>query len=147
MAGMRNAIGQAFIILGLSMVLALGSYLSRSDAVPAEVGEHEITLEAARALDEALWVDARIDADFQERHYEGAILVNEEDWESGFAGLLAVWQPGTPIVVYCSTQACLRSHHVAERLRDELGVEEGIYTLEGGWEALVDANLVEGGER
>lgn len=137
---------QSLILVVLAAVLTVASIALRPQALPLDVGKYELDLAAAEALDGVLWIDARIDTDFSESHLGGAILLNEEDWEGGFARLLDSWVPGSPIVVYCSTQACLRSHHVAERLRAELGVEE-IYTLHGGWEALLEAGMVEGGRR
>lgn len=143
---MKQAIRQSFFILALSAVLGTASYLARPHVVPSGASEHEIELAAAQELEGVLWVDARMDADYEAAHLEGASLLNEENWELGFASLLERWVPGNPIVVYCSSQSCLRSHHVAARLREDLGMEE-IYSLQGGWEALREAGLVEGGER
>lgn len=143
---MRKAIVQSIWILGISAALACASFALRPEALPHNVGEFQVSLEEAQAMDGVLWIDARTEPEFSNGHLDGAILLNEEDWEAGFVGLLDAWAPGSPIVVYCSTQACMRSHHVAERLRKELGVEE-IFSLEDGWEGLLDAGLAEEGER
>lgn len=127
----------------LSLLLGALSFVLRPETLPLDVSEHEIELLVVQALENVLWVDARSDEAFEAAHLEAALALNEENWETGFAPLLDVWVPGTPIVVYCSSQSCLRSHHVASRLRDELGVDE-IYSLKGGWDSLEAAGLVEG---
>lgn len=142
---MRQAIGQSFWILAMSALLALGSFAWRPDALPWDVGEIEIELSSAVDLEEALWVDARVDEDFEAGHLPGAVLLNEENWEMGFVELLEVWTPERPIVVYCSTLSCLRSHYAAKRLRDELG-SDAVFSLKGGWEAMRAAGLVKGGD-
>lgn len=141
---MKQTLGQSFLIVALSAVLSLGSYAWRPDALPWDVGAYEIELNEALDLENVLWVDARVDADFESGHLEGAVLVNEESWEAGFVGLLEVWSPDRTVVVYCSTQSCLRSHHVAVRLREELGAQD-IFSLKGGWEAIRAAGLAVGG--
>ena len=45
--------------------------------------------------------------------------------------------PGTPIrrvVVYCDGGGCEASRHVADRLRDKLGMKS-VFVLKGGWPA------------
>lgn len=128
-----------------AVLSALGFSL-RADRLPWGVEAFEIDLVQARSLEGAVWVDARADADFEAGHVPGALSLNEEDWEAGFPALLEVWAPGTPIVVYCSSESCMRSHHVAERLRLELGVEDA-FSLRGGWEVLLEAGMVEGGAK
>jgi len=142
---MKKTLWQSFLIVAIAALLTLLGYAWRPNALPWDVAELEIELAAAGTLEDAIWVDARVDEDFESAHLEGALLVNEESWEGGFVQVLDVWFPDRPIVVYCSSQSCLRSHHVAKRLREELGVEN-VYSLKGGWEALQQAGLVEGGE-
>ncbi len=120
------------------------AYFVHPKAPSFEMDAHSIALDAARQEIGVLWVDARTQADFERGHLEGAILLNEERWEDLLAGFFEVWSPDAKTIVYCSSQSCLRSHEVAARLRDELGVDS-IFALEGGWEALVEAGLAEGG--
>ncbi len=141
---MKQAAWQSVLILALSLCLGALNYFVRPDLLPLDISEFEIELSEAQKLVGAVWLDARMDEDFEAAHLEGALLLNEESWEAGFAPLLDVWIPGSPIVVYCSSQSCMRSHHVAKRLREDLGVDE-IYSLKGGWEALQEAGLVNGG--
>ncbi len=143
---MKQALAQSVWILLVALLLGALNFAVRSEKLPLNVSGLEIELASALELEGAVWVDARVDQDFESAHLPGALLLNEENWEFGFAPLLDVWVPGAPIVVYCSSESCLRSHHVAQRLRDELGVDD-VYSLKGGWEALQNAGLVEGGAR
>lgn len=143
---MKQAVWQSLLIVMLAAVLSALGFALRADRLPWEVATFEIDLVQARSLAGAVWVDARADTDFEAGHFEGAVSLNEEDWEGGFPALLDVWAPGAPIVVYCSSESCMRSHHVAERLRGELGIEDA-FALRGGWEALLEAGVVEGGAR
>ncbi|OAI41809.1 hypothetical protein AYO41_05210 [Verrucomicrobia bacterium SCGC AG-212-E04] len=81
---------------------------------------------------EVAWVDARPRAEFDAGHVAGAILLNEDTWDTLLPEFLAKWQPGQPVVVYCSA-SCESSRRVALRLR-LTGVAE-VHVLEGGWEA------------
>ena len=134
---------QIGIIIGVALALSLLSYVVRPDAIPWRAADFELELKAALDMPDALWVDARTSDDFEAGSYPGAISLAEESWESGFAGLLEVWRPGQPIVVFCASNACLRSRTVADRLQRDLGVDE-VYSLKDGWEALVEAGLVRG---
>lgn len=144
MRAMMRAVRQALLIVALAGVASLASYLLRPDVLPWNVAEGEIELSGVAALGEVLWVDARTEEDFLRRHLPGALLLNEDAWEDGFGPLLERWTPEMAIVVYCSSQSCLRSHHVAERLRSELGAER-VFALQGGWEA-IEASGMTGGE-
>ena len=70
----------------------------------------------------------RFDAD----HMPGAILLNEDSWDSLLPDFLAQWQPGRPVVVYCGP-SCESSRRVALRLR--LAGVSDIRVLDGGWDA------------
>src|SRR5690606_39426838 len=65
------------------------------------------------ALPEALWIDARAEEDFARGSLPGAVSLSLESWEEGLARLLERWTPERPIVVFCSSQSCLRSHEAA----------------------------------
>ncbi len=129
------------IILAVALGLAGASHWLRPDALPWEADSYEIDLRQALSMSDALWVDARAEAEQERGTYPGAIALNEEDWEEGFARLLDVWQPGQPIIAFCGDDACVRSRSVAERLRRDLG-EATAYSLRDGWSALRAAGLV-----
>ena len=80
-----------------------------------------------------LWLDARTQQKFEEKHIPGAILVNSKDWEGSLARLFEVFEPGKTIIVYCN-KGCSSSRSVASRLRSELG-QENIYYLFGGMDS------------
>ena len=79
-----------------------------------------------------LWVDARSRAAFQAHHIPGAVWLNEDEGEASLPQLLAVWQPGIAIVVYCDSRQCDASTAVATRLREELQLTD-IYVLKGSF--------------
>lgn len=128
------------VVAGLCGVIA---FFAHPKAPAFHVDELEVELEEVLRLEEAFWIDARSDEDFEKGHLEGALSLNEERWEEQIVDFLDAWNPDAPTVVYCSSQACLRSHEVAERLKAELGVEN-IFVLKGGWEKLAEAGMVEG---
>lgn len=86
---------------------------------------------------EVLWIDARKDEDFEKGHLDGAVSLNEEHWGDRLFDLQDQLQEamGKPVVVYCDGSGCERSRHVAERLRELLGMEP-VYVLKGDWRDL-----------
>jgi len=99
----------------------------------------EVTVEEAGAPGAgALWVDARTEAAFAQRHVPGALALNEENWEALLPGFVAAWRPGARVVVYCDDEECGRSQDVAARLQRELQVGQ-VYVLKGGWAAWLGA--------
>lgn len=93
----------------------------------------EITLENIPATN-VQWLDARSYSDFEKEHIPGAMLLNEDDWDTLLSEFVMVWDPEATVIVYCSSLSCSASKAVAERLRQDI---EGInvYHLKGGWEA------------
>ena len=128
------------VVAGLCGVI---SFFAHPKAPAFHVDELEVELEEVLRFEEAFWIDARSDEDFEKGQLKGALSLNEERWEEQIVDFLDVWNPDAPTVVYCSSQACLRSHEVAERLKAELGVEN-VFVLKGGWEKLAEAGMVEG---
>lgn len=118
----------------------LVAYFAHPKAPSFQIDELEIELEEVLARESVFWIDARADEDFEKGHLKGALSLNEERWEEGIVGFLDAWNPEIDTVVYCSSQACLRSHEVAERLKEELGVEN-VFVLKGGWETLIEAGM------
>tara|TARA_R100000027_G_scaffold41879_4_gene31238 strand:+ start:769 stop:1176 length:408 start_codon:yes stop_codon:yes gene_type:complete len=91
-----------------------------------------IRFSEASHWNEVLWVDARSSEEFQKSRIPGAVLLNEENWNSGLDRFMLEWEPGMKIVVYCNSKECGASSSVAQRLRAELAIQH-IYVLEGGW--------------
>ena len=125
---------QLFALLGLALlpaivagVLQLQSH--KPDPVPM--------VEAAKVRtwgDRVLWVDARPRQDFEKGHIEGAVLLNEDEWNGLVANFLNEWDPDKPIVVYCEGGGCQASKSVANRLLTELQLEN-VHVLKGGWKS------------
>lgn len=125
------------IIAALTVIGAAFSLFSGLAPLPwaaPELAAGEIRIVDARALD-VLWLDARSEADYQADHIPGALLLNEDNWESGIMELMGAWLPAPrPIVIYCGSERCGTSQRIADRLRKALPDAE-IYSLKGGWDA------------
>jgi rhodanese-related sulfurtransferase len=134
----RSMLRQALIIAALALAPAIGQAIYFHDRVswhsPVPASEM-VSLDQARAWGaNAIWIDARPDADYVRDHVPGAILLNEDRWNELLPGLLTVWSPDKKLVVYCSSQSCNASREVARRLRDEAQLKN-VFVLEDGWEA------------
>ncbi|MDX2111166.1 MAG: rhodanese-like domain-containing protein [Verrucomicrobiota bacterium] len=81
----------------------------------------------------ALWVDARTLTEYKQEHVPGAILLNEDDWESLLAQFINTWK-GQPVVVYCGSGECHASKAVVARLKEYMPDIEA-YHLKDGWAA------------
>lgn len=136
---MRQAGGQFLILLILALVaggLTWALHPHAPDYAADRLERGEMTVEHVLGLrDPVLWVDARSQAHYEEGHFPGALLLNEDAWEAGFGALVEVWQPEQTIIVYCDALECRASRDVAARLREELGAEN-VYHLRGGWPEL-----------
>lgn len=99
----------------------------------AEAGE--ITLQMALASKgKVVWVDARSSKQFDAGHIPGAVLLNEENWNKMLPALLDVWSPESRVIVYCDSNSCESSQAIADRLKNEAGLER-VSVLVGGWQA------------
>ena len=134
---------QVLLLLALAFVPAIGQAIYFRDRIswqsPIPASER-VTVEQAKGWGTgALWIDARPDDQFAQEHFPGALLLNEDHFNQQLPNVLAAWSPGKKVVVYCSTQSCGASREIARRLRDEAHLE-GVFVLEGGWEALHKKN-------
>jgi rhodanese-related sulfurtransferase len=95
----------------------------------------EIRAEAVRLWkDQVVWVDARPRARYDTGHIDGAVLLNEDEWDALVPEFLNVWDPEKAVVVYCDGGGCDASHDVANRLRRDFAIET-VYVLKGGYPA------------
>lgn len=137
---MRSIARQAAALLFIALLPAIAQALYLRNKVswqrPVAASEMINVREAIALGDRALWVDARPDAEFEQKHVPGAIQLNEDRFNELLPQMLQVWSPEKKVVVYCSTQACGASREVARRLRKEAGLTN-VFVLEGGWEAWV----------
>jgi rhodanese-related sulfurtransferase len=128
---------QILLLAAAAIVPAVGEAVYFRDRVswrsPIPASEM-VTVDQARALStNAIWVDARPDAEFAREHVPGAVLLNEDRWNELLPQFLTIWSPEKKVVVYCSEQNCNASREVAKRLRDEAQLKN-VFVLEGGWE-------------
>ena len=95
----------------------------------------EIRAETVRLWkDQVVWVDARPRARYDAGHIDGAVLLNEDEWDALVPEFLNVWDPEKAVVVYCDGGGCEASHDVANRLRRDFAIET-VYVLKGGYPA------------
>jgi len=103
------------------------------------LGDGEVSVEQALAWEQGagvLWVDARPEEKFQQRHIPGAILINEFDFDQQMLeSYHLITNQDLPVVVYCGSHSCKASTQIAEKLRDKRVPE--VYVLKGGWDAWV----------
>ena len=133
-----SAVRQALVLIALAVVPAVGEAIYFRDKISWESPDRSsetVNLDQAQSWGEnAIWVDARPDNEFEQDHVPGAIPLNEDRWNEMLPTFLAQWSLEKKIVVYCNSQSCNASREVARRLRDEAGLKE-VFVLQGGWEA------------
>lgn len=129
--------GALMIIAALLAVVAFFANPSSPGFEEGRLEAGEVTLQRLPAAMEAiLWIDARTEAQYEEEHIPGAVLVNEDDWEAGLMRFFEVWDPEHTVIVYCDAADCHSSRALAARLERELGPDVGtVYHLHGGWVA------------
>jgi rhodanese-related sulfurtransferase len=129
-----RAFRQLLVLLAAALVPAVvAGVIQLKQVKPDPVPQIEAA--AARALgDGVLWVDARPRKEFDAGHIEGAVLLNEDEWNSLIPHFLNEWDPDKPIVVYCGGGGCQASKAVANRLITELQMEN-VRILKGGLKA------------
>jgi rhodanese-related sulfurtransferase len=138
-----SLVRQVLILLALALAPGVGEAVYfrhriswQSAVLPSEL----VTVDQARTWGgNVIWVDARPDEEFASDHVPGALSLNEDRWNELLPQFLAVWSPGTKVVVYCSSLSCNTSREVVRRLRREAQLPD-VFVLEGGWEAWVKKN-------
>lgn len=132
-----RAWGEACVLLLVAVApaaLAIGFHPQLADRARAGLEPGAVRLEEVRAWRvDVLWIDGRNDKDFARDHIPGALHVDEARFSEGVGEVLAAWQPGRRIVVYCSNLSCGTSKALAQSLR-EAGFND-VFHLHGGWEA------------
>lgn len=133
---MRSA-REALVLLLVALVpaaLALALHPDFADRHRAGLAADEVRLEEVRDWHaDVLWLDARPAADFARSHIPDALHFDAEQFATSLGAVLAAWQPGRRIVVYCSSVSCTTSRELAQRLR-AAGLDD-VHFLRGGWEA------------
>jgi rhodanese-related sulfurtransferase len=131
------------MLISLAILPAIGEAIYFRDKVswrsPVPASEMVTVAQARAWADNAIWVDARPEEEFQRDHIPGAVLLNEDRWNELLPQFLPKWSPEKKVVVYCNAQSCNASREVAHRLRDEAQLKN-VFVLEGGWEEWVKKN-------
>ncbi len=139
---MLIAIRQALILLLLAVAAAWGTHAWHPRApalylVQEPLRDDEVSMQAIqeRWKGDVLWIDARIQEQFDAGHVPGALLLNEQKFDEQLFGHLDTLQANAkPVIIYCSAAKCEASRHVLERLKQTLPVEN-VFVLKGGWQA------------
>ncbi|MGJ3244138.1 MAG: rhodanese-like domain-containing protein [Opitutales bacterium] len=132
----RVRFGQVAILCLLPLLPAAVSAWLHPDRPPLNpdiLAEGEVAWRTvSRWGDAALLVDARQPDAFAAGHIPGALSMPPDGFDAAVLTLLDQWTPEHRIVVYCDSRQCGASKALADRLRDELGLEP-VYVLHGGW--------------
>jgi rhodanese-related sulfurtransferase len=132
-----SPVRQALILVALAFLPGIGEALYFRDKVswqtPIPASEMVTVTQASAWGENAIWVDARPDVEFERDHVPGAVQLNEDRWNELLPQFLAAWSPEKRVVIYCSSQSCNASREVARRLRDEAQLKN-VFVLQGGWE-------------
>jgi len=89
---------------------------------------------------EALFIDSRSPAQYAHGHIPGArnVPMGDVRKEDLLANLNS--SKTTPVVVYCSGEACLDSFHLAQWLSDRRAFDK-IFVFQGGWDSWISLGL------
>ena len=146
-----------FIILALAVVLywvdaAWFAPRRLPACVQAELPEGRVCLETVRTQfgDKVVWIDARSESDFEINH----LMFNDNRMfpvrpgvqkqalmDAAVERLMDAGERGECIVVFC-TNDCTASEDIARELRELQLTEAPIYVLNGGWDVLKAAGMV-----
>ena len=98
-----------------------------------KLARDEITLSDARAhRGPLLWIDARHGEAYTAAHIPEALPLDLDRWDAQIVEVIARWQPGMRIIVYCDDSACSSSRQVAQRLHRDYQFDD-VWLLHGGW--------------
>ncbi len=139
---MVTALRQAtfLILLAATAAWATHAWHPRAPALylveePLRKDEVSMQVIQQRWQGKVLWIDARIQEQYDEAHIPGAVLLNEQHFEEQLFGLLDTLQTNTkPIILYCNAAKCDASRKILERLKQTLSIENA-FVLKGGWNA------------
>lgn len=152
---MRKWLQQSIILLALTAALAAVMYVftgpvdRRVHCEQSKMASDHFCLATVMAEHQGnvLWVDARDAKSYAKQHVPGAILVPENDAENYLSkpevmqaiGMSGV--EGQVLVIYCGSEACGSSKHVAQKIR-ATGFHSKVFILHGGWKAIVNSPLL-----
>jgi rhodanese-related sulfurtransferase len=129
-----RACRQLLVLLALALMPALVSGTLQLQRSPLDTTPQVDAATVRTWGDRVLWVDARPRREFDTAHIDGAVLLNEDEWNALTPEFLNAWDPDVPIVVYCGGGGCGASKAVAARLRTEFQMDN-VHILKGGLRA------------
>lgn len=136
---------QVLVILGLTAAATLLTWKFHPQApalyLNAEpLGDGEISIADALRMEAeggVIWIDARAEEKYAERHIPGAILLNEFDFNHLLMeSFHLIANQDRPLVVYCGSYSCKASTKIADELREKMIPD--VYVLKGGWDAWLE---------
>jgi rhodanese-related sulfurtransferase len=118
--------GKMFIttVIGSSTIRRFPVFLR---ILPADTGK--IDNADISSWSDVLWIDTGSRTEYNKSHIPGAIILNEDEWNSQIESVINQWTPRARIVVYCH-HGC-RSYQIAQRLR-EYGLKNIYIIVLGG---------------
>jgi len=126
-----------FHVLAAGLAVLVLCWHPRAPSLQYQLEPGAVSAAAALDMTSILWVDARASSSAAVPVL-GAVVCNEDSWDEGLDRVLDLWRPGMTILVACDNTGCQASKQVAERLRQDLGVEQVFYVA-GGWPAVLQA--------
>ncbi|MCB1275656.1 rhodanese-like domain-containing protein [Prosthecobacter sp.] len=143
---MRSAIRQAAVLIFLAATAACATYAWHPRApalylVQEPLRDDEVSMQVIeeRWQGRVLWIDARIQEQYDAEHVPGALLLNEQHFEEQLFSYLDILQANSkPIILYCNAAKCDASRKILERLKQTLPIENA-FVLKGGWNAWKEA--------
>ncbi len=136
---MRRTIQRALIIVVASAALGLLANAVSPRGIPyirppkpEPAPQDLISLEEAQALwGAAVFLDARVPAEYAAGHIPHAFNLPAESFEQQYPRVAPLLSPDLPIIVYCDGVECELSHRVADRLRAQKYAN--VRVLVNGW--------------
>ena len=143
---MRSAIRQAAVLIFLAATAACATYAWHPRApalylVQEPLRDDEVSMQVIeeRWQGRVLWIDARIQEQYDAEHVPGALLLNEQHFEEQLFSYLDILQANSkPIILYCNAAKCDASRKILERLKQTQPIENA-FVLKGGWNAWKEA--------
>jgi len=133
MRALREAV-VLMLVAAVPAALAVAFHPGLADRARAGLEPGAVRLAEVRDWHaEVLWIDGRSAEEFARDHIPGALPLEEARFSEQLGAIVAAWQPGRRIVVYCGSLSCATSKTLAQQLRDA-GFAD-VHHLHGGWEA------------
>jgi rhodanese-related sulfurtransferase len=122
------------LVAAAAGVFAISWHPQLADRTRAGLEPGAVRLVEVRSWREpVLWIDGRSADEFARDHIPGALPLEEARFSEQLGPIIAAWQTGQRLVVYCSSASCTASQALARQLR-EAGFND-VFHLHGGWEA------------